>query len=192
MERALREWNRQGFLFETQCQSPLSKLPIRTDVGDRENAAGSYAPNNAGGPSESGRKATENLERPETAGKFDDDEAEKRERRKSAKPLGQQSTMFDGHTDPGPAVNELNARKQPVRLDTVESAVPVIVLRDAMDLDFEEWMKMATDNVSILFSLRLSRSIRVLLVTNPAIFLSYFVDRKSTQTFALRPNLLSL
>jgi len=60
--------------------------------------------------------------------------------------------MFDGHTDPGPTVNELNAGKQPVRLDTVESAAPVIILRDVMNSDFEEWMKMATDNVSFRFS----------------------------------------
>ena len=165
------------------AKAPLSKLSIRIDVGDRENAAGSYVPNSAGGPSERGRKATENLERPEAVGWFNDDEAEKRKQKKSAESLGQQSTMSDGHMDPGPAVNELNARKQPVRLDTVESAAPVIVLRDVMDSNFEEWMKMATDDVSIRFSaLRLNRSICVLLVTNQAIFLSSFVDRKSTRT----------
>ena len=99
----------------------------------------------------------------------------------SAKLLGQQSTMFYGHTDSGPAVNELNTGKHPVRLDTVESSAPVIVLRDVMNSNFEEWMKMATDDVSIQFSaLRLNCSIRVLLATNQTIFLSSFVDRKST------------
>jgi len=89
--------------------------------------------------------------------------------------------MFDGHTDPGPAVNELNAGKQPVWLDTIESAAPVIVLRDVMNSDFEEWMKMVTDNVSIRVSaLRLNCSIHVLLLTNQTIFLSSFVDRTRT------------
>jgi len=107
----------------------------------------------------------------------------RRKRRKSAKSLGQQSTTFYGHADPGPAVNELNAGKQPVRLDTVESAALVIILRNVMNSDFEEWMKMATDNVSIRVSaLRLSCSIRVLLLTNRTIFLSSLVDSKSTRT----------
>jgi len=91
--------------------------------------------------------------------------------------------MFDGLTDPGPAVNELNEGKQPVRLDTVESAALVIVLRDVMNSNFEEWAKMATDNVSIRVSaLRLNCSIRVLLLTNQTILPSPLVDRKSTRT----------
>jgi len=127
-----------------------SKRPIRTDVGDKENVVDGYAPNGLGGSSGSGGKTTVNLKRTETAGKFNDDEAEKRKRRRSAKLLGQQSTVFDGLTDPGPAVNGLNAGKQPVQLNSVVPAAPIInVPRDVMNSNFEEWMKMATDNVSI-------------------------------------------
>ena len=125
-----------------------SKRTIRTDVGDKENAADGYTPNGAG-PSGSGGK-TKSLKRQETAGKFNDDEAEKRKRRKSAKLLGQQTTMFDGLTDPGPGVNGLNAGERPVQLNSVVPAAPIInVPRDVMNSNFEEWMKMATDNVSI-------------------------------------------
>ena len=51
---------------------------------------------------------TVNLKRMRMAEKFNDGGAEKRKRRKSAKLLGQQSTMFDGLTDPGSAVDGLN------------------------------------------------------------------------------------
>jgi len=126
-----------------------SKRPIRTDVGDKENAADAYVPNGAGA-SGSGGKTTVNLKRTETAGRFNDDEAEKRKRRKSAKLLGQQPTAFDGLTDPGPGVTGLNAGKQPVQLNSVVPAAPIInVPRDVMNSNFEEWMKMATDNVSV-------------------------------------------
>lgn len=126
-----------------------SKRSIRTDVGDKENTADGYAPNGAG-PSGSGGKTTKNLKRQETAGRFNDDEAEKRKRRKSAKLLGQQSTVFDGLTDLGPVVNGPTAGKQPVQLNSVVPAAPIInVPRDVMNSNFEEWMKMATDNVSI-------------------------------------------
>ena len=126
-----------------------SKRTIRTDVGDKENAADGYTPNGAG-PSGSGGGKTKSLKRQETAGKFNDDEAEKRKRRKSAKLLGQQTTMFDGLTDPGPGVNGLNAGERPVQLNSVVPAAPIInVPRDVMNSNFEEWMKMATDNVSI-------------------------------------------
>jgi len=124
-----------------------SKRTMRPDVGDKENAGDGF---NGAGPTGSGGKATKNLKRQETTGRFNDDEAEKRKRRKSAKLLGQQSTMFDGLTDPGPAVNGLNAGKQPVQLNSVIPAAPIInVPRDVMNSNFEEWMKMATDNVSI-------------------------------------------
>ena len=144
-----------------------SKRPIRTDVGDKENAADGFTPNGTGGPSGSGGKTTVNLKRTETAGKFNDDEAEKRKRRKSAKLLGQQSTMFDGLTDPGPAVNGLNAGKHPVQLNSVVPAAPIInVPRDVMNSNFEEWMKMATDNVSVCLSFfsAVNSSVCVLLV----------------------------
>ena len=124
-----------------------SKRPIRTDVGDKENAADGYAP---GGASGSGGKTAMGLKRTETAGKFNDDEAEKRQRRKSAKLLGRQSTVFDGLIDPGPGANGLNTGKQPVQLNSVVPAAPIInVPRDVMNSNFEEWMKMATDNVSL-------------------------------------------
>jgi hypothetical protein len=108
-----------------------------------------FAPNGAGGASGSGGKTTVGLKRTETVGKFNDDEAEKRLRRKSAKLLGQQPTMSNGLTDPGPGVNALNTGKQPVQLDSIVPAAPIInVPRDVMNSNFEEWMKMATDNVS--------------------------------------------
>ena len=126
-----------------------SKRPIRTDVGDKENAGEGYSPHGTGGAGGSGGKTAVSLKRTETAGRFNDDEAEKRQRRKSAKLLGQQPTTFDGLTDPGPGVNGLNAGKQPVQLDSIVPAAPIInVPRDVMNSNFEEWMKMATDNVS--------------------------------------------
>ena len=126
-----------------------SKRTIRPDLGDKENAGEGSTPNGSG-PTGSGGKGTKSLKRQETTGRFNDDEAEKRKRRKSAKLLGQQSTMFDGLTDPGPAGNGLNAGKQPVQLNSVTPAAPIInVPRDVMNSNFEEWMKMATDNVSV-------------------------------------------
>lgn len=132
-----------------------SKRPIRTDVGDKENTGDGYVPNGAGGASGSGGKTAVGLKRTETAGKFNDDEAEKRKRRKSAKLLGQQTTMFDSLADPGSGASGLNAGKQPAQLNSVVPAAPIInVPRDVMNSNFEEWMKMATDNVSFrtLFS----------------------------------------
>lgn len=155
IETEEQEWNENPVNAAGKVSSsrPSGKTPskrtIRTDVGDKENAADGYTPNGAG-PSGSGGKMTKSLKRQETAGKFNDDEAEKRKRRKSAKLLGQQSTMFDGLTDPGPGANGLNAGKQPVQLNSVVPAAPIInVPRDVMNSNFEEWMKMATDNVSI-------------------------------------------
>ena len=149
------EWNEHSANGAVKASSSRlngktsSKRTIRADVGDKENAADGYAPNGAG-VTGSGGKASKSLKRQETAGKFNDDEAEKRKRRKSAKLLGQQTTMFDGLTDSGPAVAGLNAGKQPVQLNSVIPAAPIInVPRDVMNSNFEEWMKMATDNVSI-------------------------------------------
>ena len=49
------------------------------------------------------------------------------------------SAMFDGLTDPGPVVNGLNAGKQPVQLNSVVPAAPIIgVHRDIMSSNFEE------------------------------------------------------
>ena len=125
-----------------------SKRPIRNDVGDKENSADGFSPNLASGASGSSGKTVVALKRTETVGKFNDDEAEKRQRRKSAKLLGQQPTMFDGLTDPGPGVNGLNTGQ----LNSVVPAAPIInVPRDVMNSNFEEWMKMATDNVSFFF-----------------------------------------
>ena len=127
------------------------KRPVRADVGDKENAADGYTPNGSGGAAggSGGKTAHVSLKRTETSGKFNDDEAEKRQRRKSAKLLGQQSTVFDGLTDPGPGVNGLIPGVQPVQLNSVVPAAPIInVPRDVMNSNFEEWMKMATDNVS--------------------------------------------
>ena len=145
------EWNDNSANGVVKASSRHSgKRPIRADVGDKENAADGYVPNGAAGPSGSGGKTAVGLKRTETAGKFNDDEAEKRKRRKSAKLLGQQTTMFDGLTDPGPGVNGLGAGKQPVQLNSVVPAAPIInVPRDVMNSNFEEWMKMATDNVSL-------------------------------------------
>lgn len=146
------EWNERSPNVGKASSSRLSgkassKRPIRTDVGDKENTADGHTPNGAGAASGSGGgKMAVSLKRTETSGKFNDDEAEKRQRRKSAKLLGQQSTVFDGLTDPGPAVN---TGKSPVQLNSVVPAVPIInVPRDVMNSNFEEWMKMATDNVS--------------------------------------------
>ncbi|KAF9644712.1 hypothetical protein BDM02DRAFT_876738 [Thelephora ganbajun] len=82
-----------------------SRRPTRTDVGDEGNTTEGYAPNGAGRTSGNSGRTTVNLKRTEMVGKFNDDEAEKRKRRKSAKLLGQQLTLFDGLTDPGPVVN---------------------------------------------------------------------------------------
>lgn len=149
------EWNEHSAIGAGKASSSRpsgrtsSKRTIRPDVGDKENAGDGFTPNGTG-PTGSGGKTTKNLKRQETAGRFNDDEAEKRKRRKSAKLLGQQSTMFDGLTDPGPVVNGLNAGKQPVQLNSVIPAAPIInVPRDVMNSNFEEWMKMATDNVSV-------------------------------------------
>lgn len=144
------EWNEHSANTGKASSSRLSgkpsaKRPIRTEGGDKENVGDVHTPNGAGGSSGSGGKTAVGLKRTETVGKFNDDEAEKRLRRKSAKLLGRQSTAFDGLTDPMPGVNGL----QPVQLNSIVPAAPIInVPRDVMNSNFEEWMKMATDNVS--------------------------------------------
>jgi hypothetical protein len=167
-----------------------SKRTIRTDHGDKENAADGYAPNGAG-PSGSGGKTAVGLKRQETVGKFNDDEAEKRKRRKSAKLLGQQTTMFDGLTDPGPGANGLNTGKQPVQLNSVVPAAPIInVPRDVMNSNFEEWMKMATDNVSTHSVLRLWFSLFSSVANHRPCFLRLFTENQCKQLLELRPNRL--
>jgi hypothetical protein len=104
-------------------------------------------PNGSGGPGGSSGKTVVGLKRTETVGKFNEEQAEKRSRRKSAKLLGQQTTMFDSLTDQGPGVAELNTGQ----LNSVVPAAPIInIPRDVMNSNFEERMKMATDNVSFL------------------------------------------
>ena len=187
------EWNEHAAHRAAKASSsrPSGKTPskrtIRTD--DKENAGDGYTPNGAGA-SGSGGKTTKNLKRQETAGKLNDDEAEKRKRRKSAKLLGQQSTMFDGLTDPGPGVNGLNAGKQPVQLNSVVPAVPIInVPRDVMNSNFEEWMKMATDNVSIYALFHGYGSIRIFeWLTRPCSF--FMTENQRAQLLELRPNRL--
>jgi len=168
-----------------------SKRPIRADVGDKENTGDGYVPNGAGGASGSGGKTAVGLKRTETAGKFNDDEAEKRMRRKSAKLLGQQTTTFDSLADSGSGASGLNAGKQPVQLNSVVPAAPIInVPRDVMNSNFEEWMKMATDNVSfyVYFQLLVQPSFSPATdrVANPWCF----TENQREQFVELRPNRL--
>lgn len=88
---------------------------------------------------------------------INDDEAEKRRRRKSVKFLqpGQvgegavpnlsPSQDDGGHTDISRAALQLKQKQQ---LMAVAEAPVVNVPLDVMSSNFEEWMKMATDNVS--------------------------------------------
>ena len=187
------EWNEHpaNGVGKASSSRPNGKTPskrtIRTDIGDKENAADGYTPTGVGA-SGSGGKTTKNLKRQETVGKFNDDEAEKRKRRKSAKLLGQQTTMFDGLTDPGPVANGLNAGKQPVQLNSIVPAAPIInVPRDVMNSNFEEWMKMATDNVSARILSCGYTSLRVLeWLTNPC----SLTENQCEQLLELRPNRL--
>jgi condensin complex subunit 2 len=88
---------------------------------------------------------------------INDDEAEKRKRRKSAK-LAQPSFSFEedqsgagpsSSQDPSGAADTPRARqlKQKQQLMSVAEAPVVQVPLDVMSSNFEEWMKMATDNV---------------------------------------------
>ncbi|KAF9642496.1 hypothetical protein BDM02DRAFT_2078054 [Thelephora ganbajun] len=115
-------------------RSPRSRGPSVKASKYAELDDSCYVPSGAGGARGSSGRMTVNLERTEMARKFNDDEAEKRKRRKSAKLLGQQSTLFDGLTDLRPAMNGLNTGKQTVQLNSVVPAGPIInVPKDVMN-----------------------------------------------------------
>jgi condensin complex subunit 2 len=74
---------------------------------------------------------------------MNDDAAEKRRRRKSAK-----VTAMDDDGDGAPVLSAAPRGLQ--RLDSVAEVPAIRVPLDVMSSNFEEWMKMATDNVSVL------------------------------------------
>jgi condensin complex subunit 2 len=81
---------------------------------------------------------------------INDDLAEKRRRRKSIKPS--RPPMEDADAAPGAADDggtpRAGANARPNQLNVVEDAPIINVPLDVMSSNFEEWMKMATDNVN--------------------------------------------
>ena len=89
---------------------------------------------------------------------MNDDEAEKRKRRRSAKHAAAIALVdtvdAEGNALPGPSTQDGDTPKahrhlkQKQQLLAVADAPVINVPRDVMSSNFEEWMKMATDNVS--------------------------------------------
>lgn len=74
---------------------------------------------------------------------MNDDEAERRRRRKSVKVAAAAAAA--------PLEEPATPRARPgQQVNAVEPAPPVAVPLDVMNTNFEEWMKMATDNVCVL------------------------------------------
>jgi hypothetical protein len=106
--------------------------------------------NGQDGEDTSGKRA------PVPAVTVNDDAAEKRRRRKSARmtvqppdeeeqPAAGPSNISAGPTGNGPVRTPGRGLQ---RLESVAHVEPINVPRDVMSSNFEEWMKMATDNVS--------------------------------------------
>ncbi len=80
---------------------------------------------------------------------LNDDAAEKRRRRKSAKVSlmeeGEAGPSGEGAAEQDPARPTAHGRQK--QLPAVEEAPRIQVSLDVMNSNFEEWMKMATDNV---------------------------------------------
>jgi condensin complex subunit 2 len=81
---------------------------------------------------------------------INDDAAEKRRRRKSTKITVVENAMAgpssEGHMDTDAAETSRTAR-QKQQLNSVAPPPVINVPKDVMSSNFEEWMKMATDNV---------------------------------------------
>lgn len=91
--------------------------------------------------SDSGRAPTKSVN-------INDDAAEKRRRRKSARPI------ITDTGEAGPSTDDPRAAataRQKQQLLSVEEAPAIDVPLDVMNQNFEEWMKMATDNVCLYF-----------------------------------------
>lgn len=85
---------------------------------------------------------------------INDDAAEKRRRRKSAKvPLPADEAGPSGEGNPQDDVRAAAHAKQKQQLLSIAQQPEINVPLDVMNSNFEEWMKMATDNVCL--SLRL-------------------------------------
>lgn len=88
--------------------------------------------------------------RPQRPVNINDDAAEKRRRRKSTKITVVENAMAgpssDSHIDTDAAETSRTAR-QKQQLNSVAPPPVINVPKDVMSSNFEEWMKMATDNV---------------------------------------------
>ena len=159
MERTLSEWNLQGLLFETYGKVPLNtpsgptlgvKRMLRTDIHTQWNWRTEREWwNDDGGPEANGGG-----------------EEEMKEERQVARPAVDHVRWIHGFGASG----EWASRREAVGSNGFGHTC-CTVPRDVMNSNFEEWMKLATDNVSVIFfALRLNSSIRVLLVANRTVF----------------------
>ena len=91
---------------------------------------------------------TTDSSRPAKSVNINDDAAEKRRRRKSTRPV-----LPPDDAEAGPSNEEnraaAHARQKQQQLLSVAEAPAIDVPLDVMNSNFEEWMKMATDNVRI-------------------------------------------
>jgi condensin complex subunit 2 len=95
--------------------------------------------------------------KPLRAVNMNDDEAEKRRRRKSAKIAypdnAEAGPSSDGAAAATDGVAPPSLTRQKTQLASVAQTPIINVPRDVMSSNFEEWMKMATDNVSLTSAL---------------------------------------
>jgi condensin complex subunit 2 len=102
-----------------------------------------YNPENDGNfTSEAGRAPLRSVN-------INDDAAEKRRRRKSAKPPAMENAMGEQTSEVNVEQDGESSRmaKQKQPLQSIAPALSMNVPKDIMSSNFEEWMKMATDNV---------------------------------------------
>ena len=109
-------------------------------------------------PADAGSSPSANQRVPFKMVNINDDEAEKRKRRKSAKlaapmALVDEGNLTNGNAVAGSSTNEsadtprTNRLKHKQQLMAVTETPVINVPLDVMSSNFEEWMKMATDNV---------------------------------------------
>ncbi|KAK0238809.1 condensin complex subunit 2/barren [Armillaria nabsnona] len=121
----------------TDAESEKELIPPRKS-GVRKRLSEAFVPENDSFTSDSGRVPLKSVS-------INDDAAEKRRRRKSTKIPGVEAPVAGPSSDPNDQGDTSRSNKQKQQLNTV--APPFVKLPfEVMNSNFEEWMKMATDN----------------------------------------------
>ncbi|KAG7443664.1 barren [Guyanagaster necrorhizus] len=137
MARGSRDNDHYDDDHDTDAESEKDLIPPRKS-GVRKRLSEAFIPENDSFTSDSGRVPLKSVN-------INDDAAEKRRRRKSTKIHGVEAPVASPSSDPNDQGDTSRSNRQKQQLNTI--APPVIkVPLDVMSSNFEEWMKMATDN----------------------------------------------